>query len=117
MIYLLDLENVGVKHLDYISKGDTIWVLKPPKVSERTIKRVEHLKSRGVEIEMFDVLVGTKNALDFQLSALLGYLIGKHDVKQVTIISNDKGYRPLVSFAKLFNCKVFLKTKVKEKRP
>ena len=53
-------------------------------------------------------ITGTKNALDFQLSSYLGYLIGKKSKSSAKyfIVSNDKGYDCLCSFWKNQGIKV-----------
>lgn len=50
------------------------------------------------DIEYFKVNVGGKNALDFQLSTLLGYLVAKDTYTNIFVISNDRGFDFLHDF-------------------
>ena len=52
-----------------------------------------------VNIEFIEIKELGSNALDFQLCALLGNIIGKFRGKElnISIVSNDKGYEPLVN--------------------
>ena len=55
-----------------------------------------------VQYSSFKAKVGTKNALDFQLAAHLGYLIGQgnNQESKYYIVSNDKGYDCLCDYWK-----------------
>ena len=49
----------------------------------------------------FKVKVGTKNALDFQLTSYLGYLIGQYGIEtNYYIVSKDKGFEAVCDFWK-----------------
>ena len=50
------------------------------------------------DIEYFKVHVGGKNALDFQLSTLLGYIVARGEHSHAFIISNDRGFDFLHDF-------------------
>ena len=41
---------------------------------------------------------GGKNALDFQMSSYVGFLISKYPNEKINIVSNDKGFENLLSF-------------------
>ena len=61
--------------------------------TELTILPMDHLLKLNVIIRLEKVTVGSKNALDFQLTTYLGYLIGTHlKSSNFHIISNDKGF-------------------------
>lgn len=70
------------------------------------------LKSRA-DIEILGCHVGTKNAMDFQLSSYLGASILKYGKKvQYYIISKDNGYKPLSQFWKNYEVNVKLRPRM-----
>lgn len=99
MVYLVDYENV--KNLQDIMglKGDDKVVIFYTK-NANTLTFEDHiaLQSTDATIEYKKVLAGN-NALDFQLSSYLGFLIGQN-YTEFCIISNDKGYEAIIDFWK-----------------
>ena len=57
-----------------------------------------NLLSSPAEVIYYNVTSGGKNALDFQLSSFLGYLISNGEEKDFCIISNDKGFEYVKNF-------------------
>lgn len=131
--YLIDFENVGeagFHGVENLKKGDKIIAF----YSEKTCKKfsIEILGSitrQGARIDWKKADVGTKNALDFQLSSHVGFLAAKiiDNIKSsehrffsddtskntvqkepVFIISKDNGYSPLVSYWKQYDITVHL---------
>lgn len=103
--YLVDFENVradGLKDLKDMQKGDTMIVFYSENCKNITLDILNDIISLNLKYNSFKVKVGTKNALDFQLSSYLGYLIGNNDTTDTYyyIVSNDKGYDCLCSFWK-----------------
>lgn len=102
--YLIDFENVqtdGVRNLTDMKSGDIIAIFYSEKCKNITLDVIEALTKLGVQIGCYKAKLGTKNALDFQLSSYLGYLIGKGSFEEsYYIVSNDKGYDCLCNFWK-----------------
>lgn len=102
--YLIDFENVrtdGVKNLGEVKSGDTITIFYSDQCKNITLDVIENLTRLGVQINCYKAKLGTKNALDFQLSSYLGYIIGKGTIEEkYYIVSNDKGYDCLCDFWK-----------------
>lgn len=102
--YLVDLENVGstfIKDADCLSIEDTVIVFhsKTDREPWQTIKST--IESRNAKFQQIPVYSQTKNALDFQLTAHLGYLIGKNETNtEYYIVSRDVGYMAAVEFLK-----------------
>ncbi|MCR5596556.1 MAG: hypothetical protein K6G19_00110 [Lachnospiraceae bacterium] len=118
--YLIDFENVNADYirdfLDGYTKYDEYGCPEDPKYccdSEKDIlvifysehcpsiplDLVESLFEKGLMIRCKMATVGTKNALDFQLSSYLGFLIGSNTrAEKYFIISNDKGYDCLCDY-------------------
>ena len=102
--YFIDFENVhaeGLKGMSEIEQGDVVYLLYTEMCKNISLDVLESADICGIKIHPLKVDIGTRNALDFQLSSLLGYFIGtnkdKEDDKYV-IISNDAGYDVVVSF-------------------
>ena len=100
--YLIDFENVrtdGVRNLGDLKSGDVVTIFYSEQCKNITLDVIEGLTKLGVQINCYKVKIGIKNALDFQLSSYLGYLIGKGNVNEdYYIVSNDKGYDCLCDF-------------------
>lgn len=102
-IFLVDSENTGLKlDLPLIQSGDRILIfhsLYTSKDSQAVSELLETARLKGLIIEYLPVICGSKNALDFQLSSHLGYLIAKYDDKtNYIIVSNDLGYNAVIEY-------------------
>ena len=117
MYYLIDYENVysdGFKVMASIQKNDKVIVFYSEQRKNISFDMLGQLKEMGIEPELIKASVGTKNALDFQLSSYLGYLIGTNKAKapgtflklfsdqssitEYCIVSNDKGFDCLCEY-------------------
>lgn len=99
--YLIDFENVKSKGLTGIeSLGETDKVIIFYSENSDTISFEMHRKvmSSSADIQYLKVRVGGKNALDFQLSTMLGFMVAKDIYSHIFIISNDKGFDKLHDF-------------------
>lgn len=98
MIYLVDFENV--RNLKGISarEEDTIVIFYTQNADSIKFDDFQELWKSNVKIELKKVAAG-KNALDFQLSSYIGYLIGSNN-NDFCIVSNDKGFDTVVGFWK-----------------
>ncbi|MBR1393759.1 MAG: hypothetical protein IJ561_08015 [Ruminococcus sp.] len=113
--YLIDFENVkskGLVGIEQLGEDDKVIIFYSE--NSDTISFEMHCKvmTSRADIEYLKVRVGGKNALDFQLSTLLGYLLAKGSYTHIFIISGDKGFDKLhdfwnVSFADKNSCTVF----------
>ena len=99
MIYLMDYENVkSFTGIQSLKKADRIIIFYTKNASSLTFEDHINLKNASVEMEYKKVAVG-KNALDFQLSSYLGFLIGQGD-SDFCIISKDQGFDSIIDFWK-----------------
>lgn len=102
--YLIDFENVhtyGMKKLLNVSEGDTVIIFFSEQSKNVTLDVIEGVTKNNAILTCHKVSVGTKNALDFQLSSHLGYLIGKGTRNtKYHIVSQDKGYDCLCKYWK-----------------
>lgn len=103
--YFLDYENVhadGFKGAGSLKENDVVCVMYTDQSRNVTFDIIEEINNRGARIESYRAGTGSKNALDFQLSSYLGYVIGKNEKKQYQyfIISEDTGYDRVVEFWK-----------------
>ena len=105
--YFSDTENIGNKWSQFVqelSDGDHMIMFHTQTNSGQTITldQLSHLTDFG-KIRLYGIQCGRgNNALDFQLSSYLGFLLAKSnkDCDSFVILSKDKGYDPLVSFWK-----------------
>ena len=100
-IFLIDYENVnerGFKGILNCQKEDLIYIFYTKNGSTLSFDSHKLLEEAKPKIDYFNAENGSKNALDFQLSSFLGYLITNHPNEQFYIISKDKGYEVLIRF-------------------
>ena len=101
--YLVDYENVkadGMYGVDQLGKKDCVCIFYSENASTLTFGLHEKLNQKKGKIVLQKVEVGVKNALDFQLSTYLGYLISENEGKNETyyIVSEDKGLAILTGY-------------------
>lgn len=101
--YLVDYENVkadGMCGVDQLGKRDHVCIFYSENASTLTFGLHESLNRSKAKIILQKVEVGVKNALDFQLSTYLGYLISENEGKNETyfIVSEDKGLGILTGY-------------------
>lgn len=105
--YLVDFENVsadGIKNIEGLNEGNILVMFYTEQHKNISLEAMEMIIRMKLEVNYQKVKVGTKNALDFQLSSYLGYLIGKSsDEDNYHIVSNDKGYDCLCDYWKTYN--------------
>ena len=105
--YLVDYENIGIegiKALKDIKGKDVIIIFYSENSSQSLPLDIFNEQTNCYAIK---VNIGTKNALDFQLSSYLGYLIAASlDLDEYIIVSNDTGYDCLCDYWKAHSIKV-----------
>ncbi len=109
-LYLIDYENVnasGLHGIGQVSKSDRIILFYSHSANTLSFEVMDEMIAAGITPERICLNQGGKNALDFQLVTLLGYLIAKQTADEYFIISKDAGYSAAVSL-----CKEYLHTKV-----
>ncbi|MCH5348580.1 MAG: hypothetical protein J1E40_04590 [Oscillospiraceae bacterium] len=101
MVYLVDFENVtsaGISGIQRLTKEDKVYIFYTVNAANMSFAAHLNLLSSPAEVIYYNVSSGGKNALDFQLSSFLGYLISKGEEKNFCIISNDKGFEYVKAF-------------------
>ncbi len=102
-VYIVDFENVkskGLNGIDNLEAEDNVFVFYSENAETITFDVHRKMKSTPANIIYFEVKVGSKNALDFQLSSYLGFLIAKDPENQYHIVSDDTGFDSVVHFWK-----------------
>ena len=99
MIYLLDYENVrDLTWLNDLTDADRVIIFYTKNANTLTFDEHVILQKTKVKIDYKKVAVGN-NALDFQLSSYLGFLIGQN-FTDFCIVSKDCGYDSIIDFWK-----------------
>ena len=110
--YLIDYENVkadGLDGIEELDREDVVHIFYSENADKLTFDMLHMIMKSRAKIIYQKVSVGRKNALDFQLSSYLGYLIGGSDEKgryNYYIVSKDNGYDVLASFWSQQNVRV-----------
>ena len=99
--YLIDFENVkskGLSGIDKLTEDDHVIIFYSENSDTISFEMHCLVMQAKAQVDYIKVRVGGKNALDFQLSTLLGYLVAEGDNTHLFIISNDKGFDKLHDF-------------------
>jgi hypothetical protein len=101
-IYFIDTENVGnnwISLLKYSHSTDRFFLFytrKSPKLDYDTLRLL--LRLAPWRVKLFFCQNSRHNALDFQLSTVLGHYVRRFRRIEYVIVSNDTGYDPVVTF-------------------
>jgi hypothetical protein len=99
--YLIDYENVhiqGFEGMDDLTPDDRLIVFYTSNSNTIPIEFYTPLTDCQAEKQFIPVACGQPNALDFQLSSYLGFLVSNDPDAEYYIISNDKGFNSLYKF-------------------
>ncbi len=105
--FLIDFENVkskGLQGIDMLDKNDKVIIFYSENSDTISFEMHQNVINSPANVEYLKVRVGGKNALDFQLATLLGYIVAKDEYSHIFIISNDKGFEKLHDFWKTNYC-------------
>ncbi len=101
--YLIDYENVkseGIKGVAQLGEDDRVVIFYSHNADTITFEAMDMIFNSKAQITKYKILCGGKNALDFQLSTYLGYLIHEAKDSYFYIISKDNGFKHVVDFWK-----------------
>jgi PIN domain-containing protein len=96
---LIDWENVQPKEEDcraLVPEATDVWLFHGP--NQKNVSG--HYRSFGDRATEVRVARTGKNALDFHLSFYIGYIASRHPDARFVVLSNDKGYGPMLEHAK-----------------
>lgn len=103
--YFVDFENVqssGLEGIDNLTEEDEVFIFYSENANRITFELHQSLMRTPAGIYYIPVVVGVKNALDFQLSSYLGYIIYQNLYTRASyyIVTKDTAFSCLVSFWK-----------------
>ncbi len=101
--YLIDYENTGengLKGVMDLNENTCTVIFYSENADKISFDMHQKLRECRTAIEFRKISTGKKNALDFQLSTYLGYLIAKCEDDRFYIVSKDSGYRVVIDFWK-----------------
>lgn len=100
--YFIDFENVGSDGLcgtENLTENDNVLIFYSSNSGKITMKMHQCICKSRAGFEYFEISAGGKNALDFQLSTYLGFLIANGKSEQgLYIISKDRGFDHVINF-------------------
>ncbi|MBQ6239899.1 MAG: hypothetical protein IJK56_05980 [Firmicutes bacterium] len=99
--FLIDLENVkspGLLGIDRLEAEDRVFIFYSENANTLTISTIQAMNRSKATVEYVRLLHSGHNAMDFQIVALLGFLIGSERKGQFCITSMDNGYVSPVEF-------------------
>lgn len=86
--------------------GDRVEIFYSDRCKAISLEIIEQLTQRGIGVGAYGVATGAKNALDFQLSTFLGYMVATDWTASFVIVSKDTGFDKVVDFWKNKNVNV-----------
>lgn len=101
--YLIDYENTGengLRGITELNENSCIIIFYSENADKISFDMHQKLMECRASVEYRKISTGKRNALDFQLSTYLGYLIAKCEEDTFYIISKDNGYRAVIDFWK-----------------
>ena len=101
--YLVDYENVrhsGFTGMEKLTTNAKLVIFYTAKSDSMPFTLFNALSETKAELIFYEVECGGQNALDFQLSSYLGYILGTEPDADCHIISGDKGFEFVRSFWK-----------------
>jgi hypothetical protein len=110
-VYLVDYENVkadGLEGIGDLTESDSLYLFYSENADKLTFGLHEKLLESKAKIEYLKADVGTKNALDFQLVTYIGWLIARHSTDNYIIVTNDNGFKSVVTFWRKRNVNIEL---------
>jgi hypothetical protein len=99
--YLIDYENTGengLKGITELPEDSCVVIFYSENADKISFDMHQKFCICKTKLEFRKINTGRKNALDFQLSTYLGYLIAKSEEDRYYIVSKDNGYRSVVDF-------------------
>ncbi len=100
-IYLIDYENTkNLSGINNLSADDCVVIFYSNKANSLSFDAHKEIMLSNAKVEYKYVDVGSQNALDFQLSSYLGYIIKQNENTEckIYIVSKDKGFSHVSSF-------------------
>lgn len=100
-VFLVDYENThSLSGIAALSKDDKVVIFYSQNANSLTFDTHKRIMESPATVEYKYVGTGSQNALDFQLSTYLGYLVSAHkdSDEKIVIVSRDKGFNNVVSF-------------------
>ena len=102
-VFLVDYENThSLSGIATLSKDDKVVIFYSQNANSLTFDTHKRIMESPTTVEYKYFGTGSQNALDFQLSTYLGYLVSTHkdSDEKIVIVSRDKGFNNVVSFWK-----------------
>jgi len=96
---LLDYENVQPTEEELramVPDAGQVWVFHGP--HQRQVE--QRFASYGANATAVPISKTGKNALDFHLSFYMGYIAARNSASAMVVVSNDKGYEPMLEHAR-----------------
>lgn len=105
---LIDLENrqpTAAEISAWVEPGEAVWVFHGPHQK----KLLPKLQALGDWVTLIPITKTGSNALDFHLTFHLGYLAAKHERCRFVVLSGDRGFDPMIKYARLMGFDVVRK--------
>lgn len=115
--FLIDYENVhsaGLNGIHLLEKNDVVIVFYSIHADKISFDSLKPVLATAAEVRYGNLNTYGKNALDFQLSTYVGYLIGRNPKLEIYIVSQDMGYKNVDEFWRKQGVNIHLIPKISE---
>ena len=99
--FLVDYENVtsaGLVGIESLESADSVIIFYSANANKMTFQIHTSLLNTKANVDYCEVDTVGQNALDFQLSSYIGYIIGKKSKSVCYIVSHDRGFENVCNF-------------------
>ncbi len=99
--FLVDYENVktaGLQGIEDLEKNDSIIIFYSANADRITFQLHDQINRTKAKVSTIGVDTVGQNALDFQLSSYIGYILGKKSGCECFIVSKDRGFENVCNF-------------------
>lgn len=100
-IVAIDTENMhhdnSIEFISILDENDLLILMQSEESFKMKIEDINIIRTWKCDIEVVKVKNGTENAMDFGLIAAIAYRFGTLMDSKFYIISNDNGFRPIIT--------------------
>ena len=99
-VVLIDTENIHgecVEHIKELNENDLLILMQSENSFKLALEDINTIRSWRCKVKVIKIKNGIQNAMDFCLVSELSYRFATMPKAKFYIISNDHGYRPVVS--------------------
>ncbi|NDL66130.1 PIN domain-containing protein [Anaerotalea alkaliphila] len=99
--FFIDLENVksqGLRQFSHLEKGDEVYVFFSENANTLEIPVILEIEKGEADIHFIETKSKRPNAMDFQIAAMMGIAMERHQGGEFHVVSKDLGFEAAIEF-------------------